>query len=58
MPQRKPSNGLYLRSGNTEGAAFGPIGIIALVFFFMFVVVFSLSGVVGLGGAATKLLTH
>ena len=41
MPQRKPSNGLYLRAGNTEGAAFGPIGIIGLVFFFIFVFAFS-----------------
>src|SRR5205823_4922561 len=36
MPREKPSNGLYLKSANMEGAAFGPIGIVALVAAFAF----------------------
>jgi hypothetical protein len=50
MPRRKePTNGLYLRSGGLEGAAFGWFGIIALVGIFAVYGMFTLGGFVSLG---------
>jgi hypothetical protein len=57
MARRKsPSNGLFFRCGNLEGAAFGWMGICALVTVFGFYGIGALGSAFGIGRIAGILL--
>ena len=54
----KPSNGLYLRFGDLEGAAFGVVGIAGLLAAFAGYGIGSLGVLLGIGGLVRLVTRH